>query len=216
MEAVAYRPAAWKTATATTQHALHPYQIGNAVQKILDAADDPIMVADGGEFGQWAQACVNAETRIINGVAGSIGSAIPFAMAARVARPNATVVALLGDGTFGFHMAEFDTAARHNLPFVAVIGNDACWNAEYQIQLRTYGKERTIGCELSPAAAYEQAVIALGGYGERVTRVDDLQPALERAVKSDKPACVNVMIERLPAPNVSRKSGAGASGGGAH
>lgn len=211
-EAIAYRPASWPTTVSAAAGVLHPLEIGRAVQPLLDKADDPILVVDGGEFGQWAQACVNAETRIINGVAGSIGSAIPFAIAARRARPNATVVALLGDGTFGFHMAEFDTAARHGLPFVAVIGNDSCWNAEYQIQLRAYGKERTIGCELAPGVAYEQAVAALGGYGERVTRASDLPAALERALKSGKPACLNVMIERLPAPNVSRVTGAGGGG----
>jgi acetolactate synthase-1/2/3 large subunit len=164
-------------------------------------------VIDGGEFGQWAQACVSAPTRIINGVAGSIGSALPFAIAARTARPGAPVVALLGDGTFGFHMAEFDTAARERLPFVAIVGNDACWNAEHQIQLRTYGRERAHGCELTPAR-YDLAVAALGGHGEYVTRAADLPAALERAAASGKPACVNVMIERLPAPVVSRAAAA--------
>ena len=212
-DATAYRPADWKTAVATQPETVHALEIGRAVQKILDDADDPILVVDGGEFGQWAQACISTTTRIINGPAGSIGSAIPFALAARVARPNATVVALLGDGTFGFHMAEFDTAVRHRLPFVLVIGNDSCWNAEHQIQLRTYGKDRTIGCELQPGAAYEKVVAALGGHGERVTRAADLPGALERAVKSKLPACVNVMITRTPAPTVSRT---GATGGGAH
>jgi acetolactate synthase-1/2/3 large subunit len=181
------------------------------VQKILDDADDPILVVDGGEFGQWAQACMSTSTRVINGPAGSIGSAIPFAIAARVARPNATVVAVLGDGTFGFHMTEFDTAVRHHLPFVAVVGNDACWNAEYQIQLRTYGKDRTSGCELLPGVEYEKAVMALGGHGERVTSASELPGALERAVKSGLPACINVMIERMPAPTVSRNAPASAS-----
>ena len=211
--AIAYRPAAWKTATSAQAGAVHALEIGRAVQKILDDADDPILVVDGGEFGQWAQACMSAPTRIINGPAGSIGSAIPFALAARVARPNATVVAVLGDGTFGFHMAEFDTALRHQLPFVAVVGNDSCWNAEYQIQLRSYGKDRTTGCELLPGVAYEKAVIALGGHGERVTRAAELAPALARAVKSKLPACVNVMIERMPAPTVSRIA---VASGGAH
>ena len=203
-EAVAYRPAAWQEQRSPTLGVLHALEIGRAVQPLLDKADDPIFVSDGGEIGQWAQATIRCDTRLINGLAGSIGSAIPFAMAARVARPNATVIATLGDGTFGFHMAEFDTAARHKLPFVAVIGNDSAWNAEYQIQLRSYGKDRAVGCELAPSAAYEQAVVALGGHGERVTRAEELPAALERALKSGKPACVNVMIERLPAPNVTR------------
>ena len=213
VDAMAYRPDAWKTASAAQTGTVHALEIGRAVQKILDDADDPILVADGGEFGQWAQACMHAPTRLINGPAGSIGSAIPFAMAASVARPNATVLAVLGDGTFGFHMAEFDTAVRHHLPFVAVVGNDSCWNAEYQIQLRTYGKDRTVGCELQPGAAYEKVVEALGGHGERITRAADLPAALDRAVKSKLPACVNVMIERMPAPTVSRNA---AASGGAH
>ncbi len=204
IEAIAYRPASWRTTVAQNAGVVHPLEIGRAVQPLLDKADDPIFISDGGEVGQWAQACIRADTRVINGVAGSIGSAIPFAIAARVARPNATVIATLGDGTFGFHMAEFDTAARRNLPFVVVVGNDSTWNAEYQIQLRTYGKDRTMGCELAPGTAYEQAAVALGGHGERVTRAAELPAALERALKSGKPACVNVMIERLPAPTVTR------------
>ena len=211
--AIAYRPAAWQRATAPQPGTLHALEIGRAVQKVLDDADDPILVVDGGEFGQWAQACITASTRIINGPAGSIGSAIPFAIAAHVARPNATIVALLGDGTFGFHMAEFDTAVRHHLPFVAVVGNDSCWNAEYQIQLRTYGKDRTVGCELQPDVAYEKAVIALGGHGERLTSAAELPAALARAVKSRLPACVNTMISRMLAPTVSL---AAAGAGGAH
>ena len=106
--------------------------------------------------------------RIINGVAGSIGAAIPFAIAARLAEPTAPVIAVMGDGTFGFHMAEFDTAVRYSLPFVAVVGNDATWNAEYQIQLREYGAGRTHGCELLPTR-YDLVAAALGGHGELVT-----------------------------------------------
>ena len=182
---------------------MHPVEVGRAVQKIVDRSPDAVLVVDGGEFGQWAQACVNAPTRLINGIGGSIGSAIPFALAARIARPTSPVIAMLGDGTFGFHMAEFDTAARARLPFVAVIGNDACWNAEHQIQLRAYGRERAHSCELLPAR-YDLAVAALGGHGEYVARVAELPAALERAVASGKPACVNVMIERLPAPVATR------------
>jgi len=201
--AIRYRPAAWPTVASQAGAPLHPLEVGRAVQQLLNGSSDAVLVADGGEFGQWAQACVSAPTRLINGPAGSIGSALPFALAARMARPEATVVAMLGDGTFGFHMAEFDTAARAHLPFVAVVGNDACWNAEYQIQLRSYGRERALGCELLPAR-YDQAVTALGGHGEHVGCAGDLAPALARAAASGLPACVNVMIERLPAPTVAR------------
>ena len=109
----------------------------------------------------------------------------------------------MGDGTFGFHMAEFDTAVRYGLPFVAVVGNDATWNAEHQIQLREYGPDRAHGCELLPSR-YDLVAQALGGHGELVTRAAELAPALERALASGKPACVNVMIERVPAPVIRR------------
>jgi len=201
--AVRYRPPEWGQLASRAEGPLHPVEVGRAARKLVGRSPDAVLVIDGGEFGQWAQACVAAPARIINGVAGSIGSAIPFALAARIARPAAPVVAMLGDGTFGFHMAEFDTAVRERLPFVAIVGNDACWNAEHQIQLRTYGRERAHGCELLPAR-YDLAVAALGGHGEYVARAADLPAALERAAASGKPACVNVMIERLPAPVVTR------------
>jgi acetolactate synthase-1/2/3 large subunit len=107
----------------------------------------------------------------------------------------------MGDGTFGFHPAEIDTAVRYRLPFVAIVGNDARWNAEYQIQLRAYGSERLVGCELLPTR-YDQVAAAFGGYGELVTEATGLLPAVRRAIASNLPAVVNVMIEGLPAPVV--------------
>lgn len=205
--ALRFRPPEWKTLGSRPEGPLHPVEVGRAVQQVLDRARDAVLIADGGEFGQWAQACTSAPTRLINGPGGSIGSAIPFALAARLARPEATVVAMLGDGTFGFHLAEFDTAARARLPFLAVIGNDACWNAEHQIQLRTYGRDRAHGCELLPAR-YDLAAAALGGHGEHVSRAAELAPALERALASRQPACVNVMVERVAAPVVARAAAA--------
>lgn len=202
--ATKHRPAAWDSVGQRTEGPLHPVEVGRTVGAL--AKPDDVLVIDGGEFGQWAQACVEPQTRLINGPAGSIGSAIPFALAAKLARPQANVFALLGDGTFGFHMAEFDTAVRHRLPIVAVVGNDACWNAEHQIQLNAYGNARAVGCELLPTR-YDRVAAGLGGYGTLVQKSAELRPALEAAIDAGKPACVNVMIERLPAPVVTRKSG---------
>ena len=192
--ALAYRPPEW----SSIQSSLHPVAVCRAMLKILEHRD-AVLVCDGGEFGQWAQACLSAPHRVINGPAGSIGSALPFAAAAKLAFPDSPVVAMLGDGTFGFHMSEVDTAVRHGLDYVAVVGNDACWNAEYQIALKSYGKERARGLDLLPTR-YGAAAAALGAHGEDVTRFEDLAPALARAVKAGKPACVNVLIERTAAP----------------
>ena len=140
---------------------------------------------------------------MINGVAGSIGAALPFAVAARVAEPKAPIVAVMGDGTFGFHPAEIDTAVRYGLPFVLVVGNDARWNAEYQIQVREYGRDRAKGCELLPAR-YDQVAAAFGGFGELVTEAGEVLPAAHRAQASGLPACLNIMIEGIAAPNIKR------------
>src|SRR5205823_913576 len=113
--------------------------------------------------------------------------------AAKLAFPGSTVVAMMGDGTFGFHMSELETAVRCGLGYLAVVGNDACWNAEHQIQLRAYGSARAHGLELLPVR-YGAVVAAMGGHGEDVERPADLAPALARARKSARAACVNVMI----------------------
>lgn len=200
---VAFRPSAWANATTNIPGRLHPVQALRPLQALLNGHPEAVFISDGGEIGQWAQALLSAPHRVINGVAGAIGAAIPFALAARAALPDAPVVAVMGDGTFGFHCAEFDTAVRYGLPFVALIGNDARWNAEYQIQLREYGLGRTIGCELLPSH-YDQVAKAFGGYGESVTSAVELAPALQRASDSKLPSCVNVFIDGLPAPNIRR------------
>jgi len=173
-----------------------------AVQRLVEATTESVVISDGGEFGQWSQAITRPTHRIINGPAGAIGGALCYAVAAKQAKPDATVFALMGDGTVGFHLAEFETAVRENTPFVVVIGNDGRWNAEHLIQMRDYGPERMIGCTLSDAR-YDEAVRGLGGHGEYVTDPADLDGALTRAANSGKVACVNVIIEGVPAPGSS-------------
>ena len=200
-DAIAFRPRSWQDLEGSTEGALHPARVCHEIQALL--GENGVFVSDGGEFGQWAQACITARERLINGPSGSIGSSIPFALAARLARPQAPVVATLGDGTFGFHPAEIDTAVRYGIPFVLIVGNDATWNSEYQIQLRDYGPDRLFKCELLPSR-YDGVSVALGGYGANVTTAAELGPALKRALSSGLPACVNVSISRQPGPVVKR------------
>lgn len=201
--AVGYRPASWTDMKAEQGQPLHSYEVAEAIQTYLDEDPSSVFICDGGEWGQWAQACITAPTRILNGPAGSIGTSIPFALAARLARPQARIATVLGDGTAGFHIMEYDTAVRYDIPFVAVVGNDAAWNAEFQIQLREYGDERLVGCELLPSR-YDRVVEALGGHGENAESANDLAPALERAGASGLPALVNVSLARDAAPVVRR------------
>jgi acetolactate synthase-1/2/3 large subunit len=201
-DAVAFRPKAWKE-LPPKMGTIHPVQALAPLQEILDSHPDSVLISDGGEIGQWAQACLQAPNRVINGVAGSIGAGLPFAIAARVAKPNSPIIAVMGDGTFGFHSAEIDTAVRYKLPFLVVVGNDARWNAEYQIQVREYGQDRTIGCELLPSH-YERVCTAFGGHGEFVNDSNEVLPAAKRAITSNLPSCINVLIDGFSAPNIKR------------
>jgi len=203
--AVAFRPPAWADLAGAPAGPIHPATLCHAINAALAAHADAVFVCDGGEVGQWGQAMVMAPSRVTNGVAGAIGVGIPFAIGARAAT-GGPVLALMGDGSFGFHMAEIDTAARHGLPVVLVVGNDSCWNAEHQIQIRDYGANRTHGCTLAPGTRYDLVATALGGHGEHVTEAAALAPALARALAAGKPAVVNVEIAGLPAPAIKRQS----------
>ena len=199
--AVAYRPPEWRNIGPDSP--VHPARLGYAVHEFLAGSPESVFVSDGGEIGQWAQACVNAPHRIINGPAGAIGSALPFALAARTLFPEARIAATLGDGTFGFHPLEIDTAVRHDLPFVAVIGNDARWNAEVQIQHRTYGADRAVGCDLR-ATRYDELARALDAHGAAVDSAAALPAALDAAHASSTAACVNVSLQPIAAPVITR------------
>jgi acetolactate synthase-1/2/3 large subunit len=196
------RPATWRTITSETAGRLHPAEVFRVLRPYVERDPETVLICDGGEFAQWGQSMLPVRQRLVNGVAGSIGGSLSFALAARLVEPAAPIFAVLGDGTIGFHLSEFETAARRNLPFVAVLGNDACWNAESQIQLREYGRDRMHGCTLTPAR-YDLAVAALGGHGEFVERASELPEAIERALASGKPACINVMTESIAAPVIS-------------
>ena len=198
-------PPEWDQLARSDRVPLHPLRVCAAIRPLL--RDDAVLVMDGGEFGQWAQAALDAPTRMINGLSGSIGSAIPLAMAAKVAHPARPTIAIVGDGTFGFHAMEIDTAVRYRLPIVVIVGNDARWNAEHQLQLQHYGEARAVACELLPTR-YDRLVEALGGHGEHVERPEALEPALNRAIRSGKPACVNVLIDGISAPTYRRAPGA--------
>jgi len=197
------RPRAWDRLASTTPGKLHPIEVFRALGPVVARDPATILICDGGEFAQWGQCLLKAPRRMINSVTGAIGAGLPFALAARVHDAEAPVFAVMGDGTFGFHMAEIETAVRRKLPFVAIVGNDACWNAESQLQRRHYGENRMHGCELLPAR-YDLLASALGGHGELVEAADQLDGAIARAIASGKPAVINVMTESIAAPVLGR------------
>ena len=199
--AIQHVPPAWDEMRSKKGEAMFSAETCRTIHNYLAETEDSIMITDGGEFGQWAQAFIKPPHRVINGMSGSIGVAVPMGLAARLAYSDSRIVVCSGDGGFGFLPFELETAVRSNLPFTTVIGNDARWNAEYQIQLRNYGTDRVGGVELEQTK-YHEVVQALGGWGAQVTDVDGLQEALISAKKSNLPACINAIIRGEAAPKI--------------
>jgi len=128
------------------------------------------------------------------GLLGCLGTGIPFAIAAKLAHSDKPVVVLNGDGSFGFNAMEFDTAVRHNIPIICVVNNDCAWGMIKHSQEMSIGKDRCTCGELG-MRHYEKMVEGLGGYGELVTKDEEIVPALKRALDSGKPACLNVITD---------------------
>jgi acetolactate synthase-1/2/3 large subunit len=173
---------------------LHPMRVYHELAGMLDR--DTIVIGDGGDFVSYAGRMIDTYEPgcwMDPGPYGCLGSGPGYAIAARVARPDRRVLLLLGDGAFGFSGLEFDTMVRHDLPIVAVMGNNGIWALEKHPMEFLYGY--SVAADLQPGLRYDKVVEDLGGHGELVERPDDLKPALERAFSSGKPALVNVLTD---------------------
>lgn len=157
---------------------------------------DATIVCDGGDIVGTAAKLVATHKGghwMDPGPLGTLGVGPGFAMAAKLARPDAPVFIIYGDGSFGLNGFEYEAAIRQGIPFVGVIGNDAAWTQIRRGQVQIFGQARSPATELE-FTRYDKIVEAMGGHGEYVERPEDMGPAIARALASGKPACVNVKI----------------------
>ncbi len=176
---------------------IHPARLVEQVRKAVN--DKALYVCDGGDTSYWGFTGFRTSQRAgvvagSGGLLGCIGTGIPFSIAAKLIHPEQTVVLLTGDGSFGFNAMEFDTAVRHGIPFLCIVNNDCSWGMVKHTQEMSLGKGRQT-CVDFPVVHYEKMVEALGGYGEFVTRDEEIAPAVLRALESGKPACINVLTD---------------------
>jgi acetolactate synthase-1/2/3 large subunit len=159
---------------------------------------DDIVIGDGGDFVATAAYVLKLEHPQLwmdPGPLGTLGVGPGYAMAAKLARPNAQVVLVYGDGSFGLHGLEFEAMARQKIPVVALIGNDAGWTQIRRGQVEMYGAERAVATGLE-YTRYDKVVEAVGGKGFWVETIEQLGPALDAAFAAGVPACVNVKIAK--------------------
>ena len=173
---------------------IHPMRIYGELARFLD--DDAVVIGDGGDFVSYAGKYVEPRRPgcwLDPGPYGCLGTGLGYAIAARVARPSAQVVLLLGDGAAGFSLMDVDTLVRHRLPVVMICGNNGIWGLEKYPMQALYGYD--VAADLQPQCRYDQVVAALGGAGELVSSPGDIAPALRRAFDSGVPYLVNVATD---------------------
>jgi tartronate-semialdehyde synthase len=136
-------------------------------------------------------------TYLASGGAGTLGYDLPAAIGAKVARPDATVVAVVGDGGFGFTMEELAMACHHNVCVIVLIVNNGYLSLIRQNQRYAYEYEYAVDL------AYEGKGInfvalsqAFGAHAERVHTPEELAPAFARAEACGKPALIDIVVER--------------------
>ncbi len=174
----------------------NPLRVCSELGKRLKPTD--IVIGDGGDFVATAAYVLKLQHPQLwmdPGPLGTLGVGPGYAMAAKLTRPDANVVLVYGDGSFGLHGIEFEAMARQDIPVIALIGNDAGWTQIRRGQIELYGKEREVATALD-YTRYEKIVEACGGRGFWVEKVEELGPALDEAFACKKPACINVKIAK--------------------
>ena len=179
---------------------MHPAAFFRELRRALPR--DVLYSWDGGDFAHWGRATLEARQAggwLRLGPLGTIGSSLPNSVALQLAHPGRPVAMITGDGALGFYLAEMDSLVRHKLPVVLIVGNDAGWGLERELQRSATRGAATVACELQ-SARYDLIMRGFGGGGETVERLDEVAPAVERAFAAGVPYCLNVKIRGVRSP----------------
>jgi acetolactate synthase-1/2/3 large subunit len=193
----------WDAECERTATGIHPGWLARETARFAEEAGGGrcTFVSDGGDSVLWGIAMSKAHrpgTNLFIGSAmGTLGVGLPFAAAAKAARPDEPVFLFTGDGAFGLSAIELDTCARHGLGVVVVVVNNGGWGDVRHEQQMFYGDDADQGAKLS-TMRYDLLAHAVGGHGERVTTHEEVRPALERALKASAegaPAVVDAVTD---------------------
>lgn len=177
---------------------LNPLKLLLNLRKVFEK-DDTILIADGGDFVASASYIMKpcGPTRWLDpGPFGTLGCGAGFALAAKLLKPDKRVLAIMGDGAFGYAVAELDTFVRHKVPVYWIIGNDACWTQIVREQIPMLGSP--IGCELA-YTDYHKVAEGFGAKGYLVSKDSDLSDKnlLEEAKRDNVDNSDTVVVNAL-------------------
>ena len=174
---------------------IHPQRLMKEVDEFM--GKDGIVVADGGDTQVWIgmmRKSYYPGDYLESGLFGCLGVGLPFANTAKLLYPDKRVLLVIGDGSMGFNFMELNTAIRFGLPIVVIISNDMGWGMIRHSQSLKFGPGKNIATELGDID-YHKMLEVMGGYGERVTKPEDIKPALKRSFDSGKVSIINVLTD---------------------
>ncbi len=173
--------------------ALHPSRMMLEARQAVP--DDTTIVLDGGLtiFYQHGFFEKRGADFVYGAHYSHLGCGLPQAVGVQLAQGREHPVCLIsGDGALGFHFMELETAVRHRLPIVVLVNDDHALGAEMAAHMNHIG--HPIEVSFTPVR-YDLMMQAMGGHGEYVEHVQDLQPAIRRAFASGKTALVQVITD---------------------
>ena len=190
---------------------IHPLQLALDVQEVLKEND--WLVIDGGNTHFWSEIAINiagSNGKKLGGILhpgtfSMLGVGVPFAISAKNTHPNATVVLISGDGAFLSGGLSIEAAFQENKPIVVVVDNNGGLDCISQQQERLFESGKHFATDFRDIP-FHSIFEGFGGHGELVTKREELAPALERAIKSGKTACVNVKAKGVISPIVAAVS----------
>ena len=179
----------------TPQHGVSSAAVVSALARARDA-HDPIIVSDAPTFAGWMQRYlrVTRPGSFLGNAGGAMGWGLPAALGVKLARPDEQVVCVSGDGSFWMVAQDLETAVREDIPVVVVITNNFAYGNTRDRQRTAHGG-RYIGVHYDNPdfAAYAELC---GALGIRVERDEDVGDAIDRAIRSGRPAVVDVIQDR--------------------
>lgn len=159
---------------------------------------DAVITTDVGQHQMWAaQYYAYKEPRqlLTSGGLGTMGFGLGAAMGAKMGRPDQTVINIAGDGCFRMNMNEIATLSRYRIPVIEVVINNHVLGMVRQWQTLFY-KQRYSYTVLDDATDFVKVAEALGAKGIRVTKKEEIAPAIEEAIAYGGPVVIDCQIDR--------------------
>jgi acetolactate synthase I/II/III large subunit len=188
----------------TDRTPIFPLRVIHDLTKVAKPED--VIVVDGGDIAVVSTGVIDyitprkPRTYMRSVGFGHLGTGIPYAIGAKLAKPDSNVFLLVGDGSFLFNIQELDTAVHYDIPFVAIVADNSSWGMIANAERRAFKTKNPFYTELQNRD-YVSIAKGFGCYGEHITDPNEIIPAINRAIESKKPAVIQIPIKFVTPDN---------------